>query len=139
MSGERKDYAVLISLMTREEAEIAAGALRADGVDAFIGNSNHAYTEWLLTPALGGLQVFVPRRQLDDAKQLLRSRISENVDSYPDDRVRRRDRWKLWMLLTGFYGVGWAYMLIVQWSWSPEEQLHFFDWIANVANAPLWR
>ena len=138
MSGERKDYAVLISLMTREEAEIAAGALRADGVDAFIGNSNHAYTEWLCTVAFGGLQILVPRSQVDEAKNLLRERITANADAYPEDRVRRRDRWKLWMLLAGFYGAGWLYMLIMSWWWAPYEDIPITEWIASVASVPLW-
>jgi hypothetical protein len=39
MSDERRDYAILVRLYMREEAEVMASALRAEGIDAFIGNS----------------------------------------------------------------------------------------------------
>ena len=55
MSEDKRDYAVLISLAMREEAEVAAAALRADGIDAFVGNAHHANVDWLYTLALGGL------------------------------------------------------------------------------------
>jgi hypothetical protein len=114
MSAERKDYAVLISLMTREEAEIAAGALRADGIDAFIGNSNHAYTEWLLTPALGGLQIMVPRNSVTEARGRLSERIRENAESVSTDRLQRNDYWKLWIGMFCLLAPWFAYMAIGQ-------------------------
>jgi hypothetical protein len=55
MREDRLDYAVLISLMMREEAEVASATLRAEAIDAFIGKSNHAYAEWLLVPAFNGV------------------------------------------------------------------------------------
>ena len=96
---ERQDYAVLIAIMMREEAEVMAGALRADGIDAFIGNSNHAYAEWLLIPAMNGLQVLVPRAKLAEAKALVRERIKENaaapLEEDDGEPVKRHDRWKM--------------------------------------------
>lgn len=103
---KHSDYAVLISLMTREEAEVVAAALRADGIDAFIGNTNHAYFDWGCIIALGGLQVMAPREQLAEAKQTLQERIRENADAYPDDRVKRKDRWKVWSVIAGSLGLG---------------------------------
>jgi hypothetical protein len=113
---ERLDYAVLISLMTREEAEVMACTLRADGVDAFIGNVNHATLEWLLVPAFDGLQVLVPRPKLSEAKAAIRARLHENAvaPEEVEDRAVRRDRWKMWAgfalifapwILSGVYGV----------------------------------
>jgi hypothetical protein len=104
VSEDRLDYAVLISLATREEAEVAAAALRADGVDAFVGNANHAGMQWLYVLALGGLQILVPRRKLADAKALLRERIKENAEVGLDEPARRSDRWKLWAMLLVFPG-----------------------------------
>jgi hypothetical protein len=97
VSDERRDYAILISLAGREEAEVVAAALRADGIDAFIGNSNHAYVEWLLVPALNGLQIFVPRPRLAEAKDRLRERIKENAEHKDGELVRRNDQWKMWL------------------------------------------
>ncbi len=99
--SERKDYAVLISLATREEAEVAASALRAEGVDAFIGNSETANMHWGLTQAMGGLQIMVPAAQINRAKMLLQNRIEESAtgdEDEPYDPGRRRDRWKAWIL-----------------------------------------
>ena len=108
-ADDRLDYAVLISLMTREEAEVMAGALRADGIDAFLGNTNHAGINWFQLIALGGLQVMVPRARLADAKEAVRERLRENVDAFPEERVRRRDRWKLWVTVVGYLLLGWTF------------------------------
>jgi hypothetical protein len=95
------DYAILVSLSTREEAEVAAAALRAQGVDAFLGNDHHASVMTLGgVQALGGMQVMVPRSQLSEAKELLRSRLKEWADGEDDEApTGRRDRWKAWLLL----------------------------------------
>jgi hypothetical protein len=113
MSEERRDYAVLISLAMREEAEVVAGALRADGIDAFIGNSNHAYVEWLLTPALGGLQILVPRARLADAKNFLRERIRENSEVDAAEVAVRRDHWKGWLGIAMLLGPFAVYLALV--------------------------
>ncbi len=42
LSDERLDYAILISLAMREDAEVMACALGAEGIDAFVGNRHHA-------------------------------------------------------------------------------------------------
>jgi hypothetical protein len=109
---DRRDYAVLISLATREESEVAAAALRADGIDAFIGNSNHAYVEWLLTPALGGLQILVPRAQLADAKSFLRERIRESSEMEAAEVAVRRDHWKGWFSIALLLGPFAVYLAI---------------------------
>jgi hypothetical protein len=98
VSEERRDYAVLISLAMREEAEVAAAALRADGIDAFIGNFHHAAIEWGIVPALGGVQVLVPSASLATAREALRDRIS--YDTPADyEPAPRRDRYKAWLAL----------------------------------------
>jgi hypothetical protein len=136
MSEEGRDYAVLISLSMREEAEVAAAALRADGVHAFIGNSHHAYTDWGYTIALGGLQIMVPRQRLADAKALLRERIHDNAEANLEDRVSRRDRWKIWVLVVGYYGFPAAAWLL--WSWASAYPLHPLGLISEVLRSPVW-
>lgn len=114
MAEERRDYAVLVSLMMREEAEVMAGALRADGIDAFIGNTNHAGINWFYLIALGGWQVMVPRMRLADAKEAVRERLREHADDYPEDRVERRDRWKMWATIAVYFGL-WAVPFFDRW------------------------
>lgn len=107
MADERLDYAILISLAMREEAEVMASALRAEGVDAFVGNANHANVDWGWTLALGGMQVYVPQQKLVEAKQVIRERISEAAANPEGEAVRRRDHWKIWALIAASYGLGW--------------------------------
>ncbi len=105
MSEERLDYAILISLAMREEAEVMASALRAEGIDAFVGNADHANVDWGWTLALGGMQVFVPRAKIQEAKDAIRGRITEAAE-HPDpeaEPTRRRDHWKVWALMAGSY------------------------------------
>lgn len=101
MAEDRRDYGILISLYMREEAEVMASALRAEGIDAFVGNRHHANVDWGWTIALGGMQVFVPRAKLQEAKDVIRARLKEAAEA-PDpeaEPTRRRDRWKVWAVI----------------------------------------
>lgn len=127
MSDDRRDYAILISLAMREEAEVVASALRADGVDAFVGDANHASMNWTYALALGGLQIFVPRQKLAEAKSLLQERIRENADRDSEERIGRRDRWKIWLFGVWVYGpllAAWfQYFVIPEKNWIPIPDL----------------
>lgn len=105
MDAEQRDYAILVSLLMREEAEVMASALRAEGIDAFVGNRNHANVDWGWTIALGGMQVFVPRTKLQEAKDVVRGRIKEAAET-PDpeaEPTRRHDRWKVWAAMVAAF------------------------------------
>lgn len=112
------DYAILVSLATLEEAEVMASALRADGIDAFIGNRHHLNVDWGYTIALGGVQVMAPRARLQDAKDMIRARIKEAAADPDGEAIQRKDRYKLWLLLGGgfalwFVGVGMSTSLTI--------------------------
>jgi hypothetical protein len=85
----------------REEAEVMASALRAEGIDAYVGNAHHANVDWGWTIALGGLQVFVPRSRIDDAKAAMRARWKEAAENPEGEPVKRRDRYKAWLVVGG--------------------------------------
>lgn len=105
MDAEQRDYAILVSLLMREEAEVMASALRAEGIDAFVGNRHHANVDWGWTIALGGMLVFVPRARLQEAKEVIRGRIREAADT-PDpeaEPTRRHDRWKIWAVMVAAF------------------------------------
>ena len=53
------------------EAHIAAGKLQAEGIPVFLLGINHASTNWLITTAIGGIQVQVPADQAADARAIL--------------------------------------------------------------------
>jgi hypothetical protein len=136
VSDQKLDYAVLISLYTREEAEVMAGALRADGIDAFLGNTNHAGLNWFYLIALGGIQVMVPHARLADAKAAMRERVKENADAFPEDRAVRRDRWKLWLILAWLCGplvFAWLEYFLVPaefWIYVPDTLWPFLEAIS---------
>ena len=115
MTEERKDYSVLIALATREEADVAASALRADGIDAFLGNVHHATAQWGGVQAMGGVQIMAPSSRLGDAKELLRGRLKDWSEEPDEEPAPRRDRWKAWVLLAFILGplaVAVAYSLV---------------------------
>ena len=100
-------YSVLVALTTREEAEVAVAALRAEGVGAFLGNDHHAGVMPFQMQAMGGMQVMVPSAQLDAAKAMLEARRREAWDDEDDDgqpSPQRRDRWKARLLALFFVG-----------------------------------
>jgi hypothetical protein len=110
MMSDRQGYAVLVSLYTPEEAEVMASALRAEGIDAFVGNRHHANVDWGWTIALGGLQVMVPTDRFDDAKAAMRTRWREALENPEGDPVRRRDRWKVWLVMGAAWLLPWGVM-----------------------------
>jgi hypothetical protein len=110
LSDERRDYAILVRLYMREEAEVMASALRAEGIDAFIGNRHHANVDWGWTIALGGLQVMAPRDRIDDAKAVLRARWQEATENPEGEPVKRRDRWKVWLVIVATLLLPWGVM-----------------------------
>ncbi len=137
MEDGSNDYVLLLSLATREEAEVVAAAFRADGVDAFVERTNHLGMEWFYALALGGVRIFAPRSQAVESKQLIRERIEENANAFADERVAPRDRWKIWLLIAWLYGLPWLLMLIGSWSWPEDEKHHPLEWIGGVTRAPV--
>lgn len=138
VSDEWCEYAVLVSLYTREEAEVMASALRADGIDAFASPANHQGMTWLYLLALGGVRVFVPKDQVEEAKSLIRERLREHADDYPEERVSRRDRGKIWLMAAALYGINWYWMFYTSMQWHPDDQYHPIEWIGGVTFAPVW-
>jgi hypothetical protein len=108
--SDKQGYAVLVSLYTREEAEVMASALRAEGIDAFIGNRHHANVDWGWTIALGGLQVMAPTDRFDDAKAAMRKRWREAKENPEGEPVKRRDRWKVWLVIGATWLLPWGVM-----------------------------
>lgn len=138
MADEWRGYAVLVSLYTREEAEVMASALRADGIDAFASPTNHQGMTWLYLLALGGVRVFVPGGQVEEARSLIRERLHENADAYPEERVSRRDHGKIWLMAAALYGINWYWMFFDSMYWSAQDKYDAVEWISGVTRAPVW-
>jgi len=98
-------YALLTSMSTKEEADVAASALKADGVEAIVANQYAASVDWGAVAAMGGVQVMVPAWQLEHARGLLADRRAEEDDDAESyDPARRRDRWKAQILAVWIVG-----------------------------------
>ncbi|MBI1361261.1 MAG: hypothetical protein GC155_13370 [Alphaproteobacteria bacterium] len=109
---ERLDdgYSVLASFSSMEEANIAVAALRAGRVPAIVGNAHSAAVAWTMVPAMGGIQIMVPSTTLEQARALLQERVeigpdfTDDPDDVPYDPARRKDRWKVRVLLLWVLG-----------------------------------
>jgi hypothetical protein len=53
------------------DAHIAAGRLESDGIPVFLLGINHASVNWLISIALGGIQLQVPLQYADAARAIL--------------------------------------------------------------------
>ena len=53
------------------DAHIAAGKLDSEGIPVHLLGINHATANWMITGALGGIQLQVPLKYADRARQLL--------------------------------------------------------------------
>jgi hypothetical protein len=116
MAEERRDYGILVTYAMREEAEVAAAALRAEGIDALVSPGFHATYDWHLVQALGGLKVFVPWQKLEEARDVIRGRMRDAAEDRAVDpgegRLQRRDRYKVWLVIAASFGMyGYAYWL----------------------------
>lgn len=54
-----------------EEAQVAAGLLRANGIETLIQNEQLGMTDFLIRNATGGFRLWVPEEDEADAKALL--------------------------------------------------------------------
>jgi hypothetical protein len=58
------------------EAHIAAGRLEAEGIPVHLFGIHHASMNWLLSTALGGIQLKVPASLADEARRILEAEAS---------------------------------------------------------------
>jgi hypothetical protein len=58
------------------EAHIAAGRLESEAIPIFLLSINHSTANWLMTTALGGIQLQVPGSVEDEARQILAESFS---------------------------------------------------------------
>jgi hypothetical protein len=63
------------------DAHIASGKLESEGIPVFLLGINHASANWLLSNALGGIQLQVPENYVEDARKLLSETAEADEDS----------------------------------------------------------
>lgn len=67
---------------TLPEALITASFLKSRGVEASLDNYHHAAVNWLIVPALNGIGVSVPARDIEAAKQEIIDAISADKNDF---------------------------------------------------------
>jgi sugar/nucleoside kinase (ribokinase family) len=87
-----------------EEAVVLAGYLQANGIPAIVPDYNMAINQWMMSMA-NSCRVVVPSAAEDEANALLeKAESGETVAMASDEQVtqqvKRRDRWKVWVLET---------------------------------------
>ncbi|WP_108652601.1 putative signal transducing protein [Dongshaea marina] len=72
------------------DAQIAKGALEAEGIDAFIADEHTINMQWLYSDAMGGVRLMTHPDQAEQARNLLREDHSEAVEELagPGDYLR---------------------------------------------------
>ena len=90
-----------------ESALVLVNFFHFYGLDAQLDNAGHASVDWGIVPALGGIAVRLPRDQVEEAKDLLRTALREARED-PDfaEPAHLRPVWQrrllAWSML-GFY------------------------------------
>lgn len=73
------------------EGEIAANALRAEGIETVFNNQGLATTDFLLRTATGGYPLWVLSEDEIDARKLLRDMVRSMSARLPDEQGRPDD------------------------------------------------
>ena len=96
------------------DAEIARGLLESECLDPFLHSQHHAWANWTLCVALGGIRLQVPYWQAEEAAELLSQLYSspildtcEACGSTKTELVRAR--WRISFLLFHFLSIPWPF------------------------------
>lgn len=75
-----------------DEAKLAEGLLRSESMPCFLPDENMLRMHWDWTNLLGGLRLVVPAAYAEQAKDLLRSRVSEQDLAAQAESASSEDR-----------------------------------------------
>ena len=66
------------SFLYQDEAALARALLEAEGIPCYLANENTLRINWMSSNLLGGLKLMVPRTFLDQAREVLAARFSDD-------------------------------------------------------------
>ncbi len=84
------DWVVVDNFIDVIHADIVRGRLEAEGIPAILGNRHLVTAEWLYSQAMGGVQIMVPREQVDEAREII-SLIDSGSFASLDEELRQED------------------------------------------------
>jgi hypothetical protein len=77
-SQEDEELVPIETFTFPDDAKLARALLESANIPNYLENEHTLAANWMWTNALGGLRLMVPARFLEDALEVLRSRISES-------------------------------------------------------------
>ena len=80
MPDESANWTTVDRYFHPTEAHIAAGLLESNGIPVFLLGINHASANWLLSNALGGIQLQVPAQFVAEANEILAETNQERAN-----------------------------------------------------------
>ena len=86
-SDPAEELAELAEFKYTDEMTFAKGALEAVGIPAYDNNSNTVRLNWMWKNMLGGMRLFVPKSQLEDARAVL-----ESFDEISEEELARQSQ-----------------------------------------------
>lgn len=69
--GNSKDWVIVDNFIDVIHADIVRGRLEAEGIPAILGNRHLVTADWLYSQAMGGVQIMVPREEIDEAREII--------------------------------------------------------------------
>ncbi len=91
LSGQiSNDWVVVDNFIDVIHADIVRGRLEAEGIPAILGNRHLVTAEWLYSQAMGGVQIMVPREQVDEAREII-AQIDSGEFADIDEELRQED------------------------------------------------
>lgn len=84
------DWVVVDNFIDVIHADIVRGRLEAEGIPAILGNRHLVTAEWLYSQAMGGVQIMVPREQVDEAREII-AQIDSGEFADIDEALRQDD------------------------------------------------
>ena len=108
MSDNDDSLVTVGSFIDALQAHLARGRLEAEGLHPVIAHEHHVWADWLISTALGGVKVQVPRAEAEAAREVL-EQLAQGAYALDETTVdephcprcgsrqvsRPRGRWKL--------------------------------------------
>jgi hypothetical protein len=73
----KDDLVSVATFIFPDEAKLARALLESASIPAYLENEHTLAANWMLTNAIGGLHLLVPSTLAEDAREVLRSKVSD--------------------------------------------------------------
>ncbi|HIG21481.1 MAG TPA: hypothetical protein EYG02_05010 [Henriciella marina] len=125
------------------EALITVSFLQSRGVEASLDNYHHAAVNWLIVPALNGIGVSVPARDIEVAKQEIVDAISADKNDFELEYgayetpppVSKLPVWCFWAAILGVPWLLYSILVAILELLIPAQFVPRAPWPSEITNA----